>query len=193
MEDSSSEWISFSDIMTTLMLVFLLVSILVIKPLQTEKEKIENPIVEFTQVKEAIYRDLKTGFAGKEKKLGIVITGDLTIKFNNIDTLFSQDSTALRQEFRENLNEFLPIYLSIVNDKKYTDDIQEIRIEGHTADYSSVHNTDIRLIELSQGRSNAILRYILQDNEYYANLNEQDKEKIFFWLSATGFGKNRDS
>ena len=191
MEDNSAEWISFSDIMTTLMLVFLLISLLVIKPIQAEKEEIENPIVQFAQVREAIYQDLKRRFADKEDTLGISITKDLTIKFTNADTLFDQNSTTLKQQFREKLNEFLPIYFSVINDKKYANDIKEIRIEGHTANYSDAYNTDIRLVELSQGRSNTILRYIIQDNQYYADLNQEDQDKIFFWLSATGFGKNR--
>ena len=194
MEDSSSEWISFSDIMTTLMLVFLLVSLITINQIEDQFSQIEDqfkdPVVTLLETKEQLYSDLKRSFALKEQELGIEIEQDLTIKFNNIESLFKQDSHSLEQDFSRKLDEFFPLYFSVINKEQYADTIKEVRIEGHTADRSPRHNSNIALIELSQRRANSILTYIL-DGEYYNQLNEVDQRKLFFWFSANGFGKGR--
>lgn len=187
MEQGDSEWISFSDIMTALMLVFLLISILMIHQVES---KYKDPLIEFVNIKEDLYQDLKKAFQAKEDDLDIVIGKDLSIKFREIETLFDQDSFILKNTFKTKLDIFLPIYFYVINKDKYKDDIKELRIEGHTAGYSPLHNTNLQLVKLSQARSNAIFQYIL-DSEYYISLNNGDKNKLFFWLSSNGFGKGR--
>ena len=169
------------------MLVFLLISVLTINQVQS---KYKEPLVDFIQIKKELHDDLKYSFGSKEKELGISISKDLTIKFNDISTLFDQDSTILKNGFKQKLDIFLPIYISVIDKEKYKDKIKEIRIEGHTANYSPKHDTDIALIELSQRRSNSILKYIL-NSDHYKQLKSANKEKLFFWFSSNGFGKGK--
>ena len=187
MNEENSEWISFSDIMTTLMLIFLLISILTINQVQN---KYKQPLLDFLEIKKDLYDDLKQSFESKEKELGILIEKDLTIKFNDDDTLFDQDSVFLKNEFKKKLDVFFPIYFSVINKERYKNEIKEIRIEGHTANYSPRYNTDIALIELSQGRSNSIFKYILNSN-YYKEFELADRKKFLFWFSSNGFGKGK--
>ena len=188
MNEGNSEWISFSDIMTTLMLIFLLISILTISQIQS---RYKEPLIEFVQIKEVLYNDLKKTFESKEQELEITIGRDLSVKFSNTDTLFDQDSVDLKDSFKKNLDIFLPLYLDVINKPEYKDNIKEVRIEGHTAEKTSRHNTDMALIELSQGRSNSVLGHMWA-NEYYNNkLSKSDREKLFFWFSSNGFGKGK--
>ena len=45
-------------------------------------------------------------------------------------------------------------------------------------------------IELSQGRANAVLGYIL-NNQYYENLPKEKQDEIRFWTTANGLGSGR--
>ena len=187
MSEDNSEWISFSDIMTTLMLIFLLISILTISQIQS---RYKEPLIEFKQIKDDLYNDLKKTFESKEQELGITIGRDLSVKFSNIETLFDQDSVYLKNSFKKNLDKFFPLYLSVINKPEYKDKIKEVRIEGHTAEYTSRHSTNMALIKLSQERSNSVLGY-MWSNGYYNNLSEYDRKKLFFWFSSNGFGKGK--
>jgi hypothetical protein len=70
------------------MLVFLLISILVISEIQEKEENKNKILIEYSNVKEEIYKDLKKAFKEKEKEWEMTIDDDLTIKFTNPDVLF---------------------------------------------------------------------------------------------------------
>ncbi len=182
----TSNWVSLSDLMTGLMLVFLLISILTISQIVKQEEERKKLLFEFDVVKTEIYNDLKETFGDKENIWGIEIARDLSIKFENPDVLFGYLSTNITQEFELILDEFIPLYISIINNPKYEDKIKEVRIEGHTANWDDY----IFTIKLSQGRSNAVLAYILA-NQYFNNLVAEDQKKVKFWLTANGLGNGR--
>jgi outer membrane protein OmpA-like peptidoglycan-associated protein len=78
------------------MLVFLLISILVIAEIQ-EKEKEQNRVLlEYSNVKTEIYKDLKNAFEEKQQDWDMTIDEDLTIKFSNPDVLFEANSSRIR-------------------------------------------------------------------------------------------------
>ena len=182
----TSNWVSLSDMMTGLMLVFLLISILTISHVVQKEEERKKLLIEFDVAKTEIYNDLKKTFGDKEDLWGVEIKRDLSIKFENPEVLFGYRSATITQEFELILDEFIPLYISIINNPKYEDKIKEVRIEGHTADWDNY----IYTIELSQDRSNAVLSYILT-NHYFNNLQTDNKDKIKFWLTSNGLGKGR--
>lgn len=183
---NSSNWISLSDMMTGLMLVFLLISVLTISHVIKQEEKRKELLVEFDVAKTEIYNDLVNAFQKEEDNWGIKIDNDLSIKFENPDVLFGYLSDDITPEFRIILDEFVPRYIEIINNPKYRDKIKEVRIEGHTASWDDYNYT----IELSQKRSNAVLRYILS-SQYYAGLTEEEKERLKFWFTSNGLGNGR--
>ena len=137
-----------------------------------------------------LYNELSSAFSGKYEEWGIRVLDDLTIKFENTDIIFDRDSVVIKKEFRNILDEFIPKYFNILNKIKYSGRIKEIKVEGHTAAKSPIHNTYIKTVQLSQGRARAILEYI-RNGEYFQGLNTTYKNKITFWLSANGFGYSR--
>ena len=71
--------------------------------------------------------------------------------------LFDNNEATLKENFKEILNDFYPRYIAILNKPEYRDNIEEIRIEGHTdSNGSYFHN-----MELSQNRTRAVLQYCM--------------------------------
>lgn len=188
----SSQWISLSDMMTWLMLVFLLISILVISEIQEKEENKNKILIEYSNVKEEIYKDLKKAFKEKEKEWEMTIDDDLTIKFTNPDVLFDANDKNITSWFRNILNEFIPKYLSIINNSKYNWKIKEVRVEWHA--WRCLDSEYMYCLTLSQWRSNSVLQYIFT-NDSYKELNIEDKDKLKFLFTSNWMSdwKNLDS
>ena len=172
------------------MLIFLLVVVLILSVIPQEDLSTNIKVEEFQIVLDDLYEELNAALADKQDEWGVRVLTDLTIKFENPDILFDKDSTVIKNELKTILDEFIPIYLSIVSKKKYEGKIKEIKIEGHTAAVSPIHNTYIKTIYLSQERARRILEYILQ-SAYFQSLTKVEQEKTIFLLSANGFGYGR--
>lgn len=184
-------WMSLSDMMTGLMLIFLFIAIVSIDDVK-EQQRNQNEIVEeYQNTKIKIFEDLNETFKDDFKRWGITLSNNLTISFTNPDLLFGFDSSELRPEYENILDDFIPKYLTVINKQEYAEAIREVRIEG----YSSLEGRDsinsfMYNISLSQDRSNSVLSYIL-GSDYFQSLSLDDSEKIKFWLSANGLGYSR--
>ena len=82
-KDSWEHWISLSDMMTGLMLVFLLISVVTISEIQKREINKNQIILEYNNTKEDISNDLKKAFQKNSKEWNMLLSSDLTIKFNN--------------------------------------------------------------------------------------------------------------
>ena len=177
-------WLSLADMMTGLMLVFLLIAILFISQTQSNIQK-------YKSVKSEIYQELKEAFKTKEEAWQMTISEkNLTIVFNNPRALFRQDSSIITSDYKEILDEFIPVYLGIINKDEYRDNIREVRIEGHTANTSAVYNSYISTVKLSQDRAREILKYI-RGSKTYMEIDSLGQAKFEFWFTANGYGKGR--
>lgn len=178
--------------MTWLMLVFLLISILVISEIQEKEEEKNRILIEYSNVKEELYKDLKKAFEEKEKEWEMLIDEDLTIKFTNPDVLFEPNSKNINWWFKTILDEFIPQYLSILSNSKYDWKIKEIRVEWHA--WRCSESEYMYCLTLSQWRSNSVLGYIF-NNEYYENLELESKKMLKFLFTSNWMSnwKNLDS
>ncbi len=186
MKESSSSWISLSDMMTGLMLIFLLISILTISHVVKAEELRKAKLVDFDNAKSEIYNDLKKILNDKEDKWGVEVSPDLSIKFDNPNVTFDHLSSDISPEFQSILDEFIPLYIDIINNPKYKEKIKEVRIEGHTGTWSDYMFT----VQLSQARADAVLSYILSSEKFH-NLDVKEQERLKFLLSANGMGNGR--
>lgn len=186
----TSNWISLSDMMTGLMLVFMLIAVLTISQVVAKENERQELLTKFDVSKEEIYNDLENAFGKKKNDWGVEVTRDLVVKFNNPDLLFDIDGSALKPEYITILDEFIPTYLNIVNNPKYADKIKEIRIEGHTADYTDIHPNYMSTVSLSQDRANSVLAH-LRDSFTFQSLQKKDQDQLTFWFSANGLGNGR--
>ena len=129
---NESNWISFSDIMTGLMVIFMFIAISYIVEVQKKQKERDVIFEEFKATKEQLYSELENTFKDDFKEWQVELDKDLSIKFTNPEVLFESGQTDIRPYFSKILDDFLPRYFDILLQEKYTDKIAEIRIEGHT-------------------------------------------------------------
>lgn len=185
-------WMSVSDLMTGLMILFMFVSIAYMRKVQ----KSTTVLTDYVETKNKLHEKLVKEFAGDTAKWEMSIGKDLSMKFNNPTTLFQSGSSKLTPEFCKILNEFIPKYLSILLSDSLRFNIQEIRIEGHTDDvpYPSLHtNPYIANTILSQQRALNVLVY-LRNMPSFEEYKSSEKKMLEFWLTANGlsYGKALD-
>ena len=190
---NESNWISFSDIMTGLMVIFMFIAISYIVEVQKKQKERDVIFEEFKATKEQLYSELENTFKDDFKEWQVELDKDLSIKFTNPEVLFESGQTDIRPYFATILDDFLPRYFDILLQEKYKDKIAEIRIEGHTDTvpaYRYDRDPYIGNVILSQLRSAQVLKYF-RNMDYYQNLNTQTEQKLQFWLTANGLSYGR--
>lgn len=181
MEDDSWHG-GISDLMTGLMVIFLLIAIsymLMVEQSSADLKKTATEIIEqgravkeiaatYSELQVGLYDDLKKEFENDLEKWDATLEKDSTIRFNEPDILFEAGSAKLRVNFKIILDDFFPRYLKVLSSEKYKQDIDEIRIEGHTSSIweKATTKTEIYLnnAHLSQERAYAVLEYCYQLN-----------------------------
>lgn len=151
------QWISVSDMMAGLMMIFLFISIIYI-------ENISKYFSEVSDLSDDICADLKNEFENESEawEMSICENG-LLISFES-DSNFEVNSAELSSEFSAVLTAFYPRLMDVMF--RYREAISELRIEGHTD--SSVRSTDSELTgylyntQLSQNRSRNVMKYVLE-------------------------------
>ncbi|KAF0128475.1 MAG: Uncharacterized protein FD155_3217 [Bacteroidetes bacterium] len=190
---SESNWISFSDIMTGLMVIFMFIAISYIVEVQKKQKERDIIFEEFKATKEQLYAELENEFKDDFKDWEVELDKDLSIKFTNPEVLFESGQTTIRPYFSEMLTEFLPRYFSILMQNKYANKISEIRIEGHTDNLPALkfdNDPYIGNIMLSQLRSAQVLKYF-RNMDYYRNLSPTEEQRLQFWITANGLSYGR--
>lgn len=188
----SNIWMSLSDLMTGLMIIFLFIAIAYI----SKVDKNQSVLTDYVDTKKKLHDRLVNEFEGDTSKWQMTIGKDLSMRFNNPTVLFAQGSYELTSDFKAILNDFLPRYLDILLKDNLRNNIKEVRIEGHTDDVpfpSLDPDPYIANIILSQQRSLSVLRYF-RNHPYYSNLTPKEKKLLEFWFTANGlsYGKSLD-
>lgn len=192
-ESSDNNWISFSDIMTVLMIIFLFISISYMMQVKKEQAQRDEIFEEFKATKEELYNEINTVFKDDFQKWDVQLDKDLSIKFTNPDVLFQSGKTNIRPYFSEILNKFLPKYFDIILQKKYQDKISEIRVEGHTDNVPAPqYDRDPYIANtlLSQERSAEVIKHF-REMKYFQNLSTKEITLIEYLLTANGLAYGR--
>ncbi len=178
---NEDHWLSVSDLMAGLMMVFLFISIAFMRETMKEKDSMKDIAITYKNTQVAIYKALNKEFKNELKKWDASIDEKtLTFTFQSPKTLFDNDKSKLKKVYKEILKDFFPRYLNIL--LNFKDSINEIRIEGHT---SSV-GTYFYNMELSQDRTRSVLEYIY-------NLQKVSKHKNWIkqHISAVGLSYSK--
>lgn len=186
----ASNWMSLSDLMTGLMLVFMLLAVAFMQHKENRTEK----FADYQKKQSALLRDLKTEFKYSKD---VIVDGDLSIRIKPTKVLFESGDYHISEPFEEILDDFIPRYLSVIMKKEYRDFIREVRIEGHTDDdymhknpCNQYDHTYFRNLALSQQRALIVLQYIFKSDEFTYRSNV-DKEFARYWFTANGLSYGR--
>jgi len=174
--ESESQWVSISDLMSVLMMIFLFIAISYMLNVIKEKDKIKEIAVTYNKLQTELYDDLMTEFKNDLANWNAEIDKQtLSVKFEAPDVLFASGSSTLQPKFKEILQNFFPRYVSILTSEKYKADIEEIRIEGHTSSEWSFEVPEeeayFNNMELSQDRTRKVLEFVLRNEKLDGNKN----------------------
>lgn len=186
-------WMSVSDLMTGLMVIFLFVAV----AYMIEVQKNQTVLTDYVETKNHLHEKLVNQFAGDTARWKMQVGKDLSMKFNNPEVLFATGSYQITPAFQNILNEFIPKYLNILLNDSLSNRIQEIRIEGHTDDVPAPtfgNDPFMANVKLSQLRSYSVLEYI-KNMPSYNNFTDEQRTKLEFWFTSNGlsYGKAVDA
>jgi len=189
LEQDESDWLSVSDLMAGLMVVFLFIAIALMRNAIIERNQIKEVAIAYQENQLAIYNALNEEFSKDLKRWDATIDQEsLTFIFNSPDILFKIGAIELNAQYKSLLKDFFPRYMDAL--QPFKESISEVRIEGHTSsiwnNYTS--NTDAYFfnMKLSQGRTRSVLEYIYGLDEVVAH-----KPWINRHIAAVGFSSSR--
>lgn len=182
-------WMSVSDLMTGLMVIFLFVAIAYIKRVQDN----QSVLTQYVENRQDLHDKLVAEFEHETQNGNISIHGDLTMRFENAQTLFAPGSWTLTPAFKEELANYIPRYLGILLNASMKDKIREIRIEGHTDDVSYPQldpDPYFANLILSQRRALNVMQFIRSLPEYQ-QYSDAEKQLLEYWFTANGLSYGR--
>jgi outer membrane protein OmpA-like peptidoglycan-associated protein len=165
---ANREWISISDMMAGLMMVFLFIAVLFMSEVQKEQKVIKEIAESYQNIQQQLYRDLNQEFKEELEIWDAEILEDNTIRFKSPEVLFDTNSSELKVLFMTVLDDFFPRYLDILTNNKYKKQIKEIRVEGHTSSIwknATREQSYINNMSLSQNRAKSVLAYGTVENK----------------------------
>jgi outer membrane protein OmpA-like peptidoglycan-associated protein len=193
--EDQSYWISFTDLVSGFMVVFIVISLLSINTVQEKEQEIKEPIADTTEVS-GRYKEFVENFQKIIEQRGweaIEIADSATIRFSVRATspspLFEDGSSTPTIYFDRILYQFIPDYLSelyTLYSKQDSFSIREIRIEGHT---DSRSNYLINL-DLSSKRAYAVQQRLFR-HPAWEHYDENFKKFVQKNSIACGYSYSR--
>lgn len=185
--DDTSFWVSFSDVATALMMVFILLVVLQLEETSALSKLGITPSQRAATIKMKEYllkrQQLIERLNAKFDKDGGIDkeTGTFTIKAN---LLFPKDKWVLNPGIKPDLSRMVGKYAAEVLSPEFRDSIAQIDIEGH-ADNDAIPGLDPYLsnLELTQNRARAVAAFVVSDPSC---MNETLRKQFKRVLSVNG-------
>lgn len=161
--DEDHHWLSVSDLMAGLMMVFLFIAIALMRTAIIERDRVRDVAVAYQENQVAIFEALMDEFERDLEAWDAFIDEEsLSFTFRSPDVLFATGSTDLQPRFQEILSDFFPRYLDRL--LPFEENIDEIRLEGHTSSDWAAGSTErdayFNNMALSQGRTRSVLDFV---------------------------------
>lgn len=197
--EETSYWLSYSDMMAALLLIFILIISFTIlqsqkqyeikeeeltaqQELVAEQQRImeeqQKQLDELIGIRTELIEALKEEFSGTDLSVSVDSkTGSIAL---DSSILFDSGQYELKDTGQEFLRKFLPKYINVLTGDQFKEYVSEIIIEGHTdtqGDY--LYN-----LELSQKRALSVASLCLDSNQ--AVLKEKKLEELRKIVTANG-------
>jgi outer membrane protein OmpA-like peptidoglycan-associated protein len=189
-KEDGEHWLTVSDLMAGLMMVFLFIAIAFMRHVSIERDKIKDVAVAYQQNQVAIFDALDSEFKNDLAAWKASIDKEtLSFQFDSPEVLFASGESSLKPEFEEILADFIPRYLYVLD--KYQNSIDEVRIEGHTSSEWGIgtHPDDAYFfnMSLSQNRTRSVLNY----SYFLSKLSIGQRAWIKSSFAAVGLASSR--
>lgn len=185
---SEDYWISVSDLMAGLMIIFLFIAVSYMVKTQNENEMYVYIEQEYELAQDAIYKALFNEFENDLNDWNATIDKEsLSFIFLSPDVLFETGKSDIQDNYKRILDDFFPRYIITLNNVLYPiqtfidiedkkelvtlqrsgkDNISAIRIEGHAnklapAQYFTQNQQFVYNMKLSSDRAQSVLSYVL--------------------------------
>ena len=150
----STVWVGYADFLNILFISFL--SLFLIMFAQKADEDVYQG-----KVRDELILVLKP----KLRDWNAYIEPDGTVTFNQPELLFSTGKSEVSPRFKAILDEFAPMYIGVLTDKRFKNKISQVRIEGHTSRRWNSTTGDqeayLNNTKLSQARATSTMEYLL--------------------------------
>ena len=181
---------SVSDLMAALMMVFMFISISLMRDAMLERDKIKEVAVTYQEKQQALYLALVEEFDEDLSAWGAEIDNEtLSFNFTAPEVLFANGEARLTEKFKYILDDFFPRYLGVLNGFK--DSIESVRLEGHTSSMWNLNSTDSEAyfnnMALSQNRTRRVLHYVMAQNTTRTNYYDWVKAHV----AAVGYSSSK--
>jgi len=172
-------WMSYSDLMSALLMVFTLLLAIVILDYRDDLSEKQRQIEEVTNVKNDIIAALTDEFKDSNVKIEVdEQTG--AIRFPG-SILYEFGSYKISDSGEKFLEQFVPKYFGIILQDRFKDEISNIIIEGHTDN----EGTYLYNLSLSQNRAFSVVETVY--GEGFPNFKEKDLSKEFITSNGRSF------
>ena len=191
-ESDSAIWLSNSDLMAGLMIIFLFISVGFIREKAPEivgqQQYIINYLSSIDNQENKILDALENEFTEDEKKNWNleIIRDEQLIRFNAPDIMFNLNDDELTERYKKIIELFFPRYIRTL--AGFGSIIKEIRIEGHTSsEWLDASNEEAYFnnMILSQKRTISVLDQAL-NSILKSSTTEKDRDWAFKRVSASG-------
>lgn len=169
-DEETSYWISFSDLMASILIIFILLFVAKLVEYQENLDSTEKKIQELTSTRTKIIAMLQEEF--DKENIDIKIdpkTGAIQL---NESILFDSGKSELKPAGKAFCETFIPVYVRILlGNEEIRKEISQIIVEGHTDDVGGyVYN-----LQLSQERSLSVAKFLLDNNFDYGYKKDLEK------------------
>lgn len=172
--------LSTGDLMAGLLFIFILLLMGALLQVQEKAEQDEEIVKRYDQIKTQLYIDLQEEFKKDLTVWRATIDSTLCIRFQEPSMLFDEGMDILKPNFQVILDDFFPRYIAVLSRPQYKDNIEEIRIEGHTNSNGGYYSN----MKLSQDRTRAVLQYC------FSLMKEEDVNWLRGLVTANGLSSS---
>ena len=172
--------LSTGDLMAGLLFIFILLLMGAMLKVQDQAEQDEEIVKRYDQIKTQLYIDLQKEFKEDLTVWRANIDSTLCVRFQEPSMLFDEGDDHLKRNFQLILDDFFPRYMEVLMRPQYKENIEEIRIEGHTNSNGGYFSN----MELSQNRTRVVLQYCLN------MMSPEDMEWAKALITANGLSSS---
>ena len=180
-DDVDLSWLNIADIMSALMMVFMFVAVAFMYQLQHQKD-LSSAFEDTYRIE--LNKALHKAFDKDLVAWKAMITKDNVFRFG---APFNSGVSEMSDEFKLIIAEFFPRYILLLTHNNFRDEIEEVRVEGHTSngwgEEASTDDNYINNMYLSQKRASKVLDYSYRLND---NVVQKNKKWLVKHLRANG-------